>query len=85
MELCDRCTHCTRVSGFEIQVETGTEIVDGLFCNNIQLLDIFYNTENGKRKSKKDQVSELTPLLIGKVCWICKGNYFNDRGKSIFE
>jgi len=63
------------------------EEIDQLVCENKTMLDIFYNTDMGKRKKKMEQVNveEQPPVPIGKVCWVCKGAYFDNAGTSICQ
>jgi hypothetical protein len=58
-----------------------------LLCEHPILKDYAYNTAGGKRKLKKDLVDSdmQPPVLVGKVIWICKGQYFKPSDKSVLD
>lgn len=84
---CDRCSRCTLDNEYTVFIEGRLQVVDALLCEYPLLLDKYYNMDVGKKGSNKKRVpeSEQIPVPIGKVCWICKGQYFEDTGASILE
>jgi hypothetical protein len=58
-----------------------------LLCEHPVLKDYVYNMVGGKRKSKRDLVDSdmQPPVLVGKVIWICKGQYFKQSDSSVLE
>jgi hypothetical protein len=84
---CVFCKNCSYDPDFlTVSTSTTRPIVGGaLFCEQVILKDIFYNTVSGKRKKGKEMVNadEEPPVLVGKVVWVCKGQYFEDTGESV--
>jgi hypothetical protein len=84
---CVFCKHCSHDEELITHSRSGSvSIVGGaLLCNHTKLKDIYYNTESGKRKPKKDEIdaAPAMPVLIGKVVWTCKGQFFEDAGSSM--
>jgi hypothetical protein len=86
---CAFCKHCTYDDEYITHPRSRTDTLVGgaLFCEHKTLKDYHYNTVMGKRKSKKEEIDVDTepPVLVGKVIWVCKGQYFEDAGRSVFE
>jgi hypothetical protein len=86
---CVFCKSCTYDDEYITHPRSRTDTIVGgaLFCENKTLKEYHYNTILGKRKSKKEEIDVNTepPVLVGKVIWICKGQYFEDVGRSVFE
>jgi|MudIll2142460700_1097286.scaffolds.fasta_scaffold43205_3 hypothetical protein len=83
---CENCTYDPEYMAFP-QSKREPIIGGALLCEQPVLKDYAYNTLGGKRKSRKELVDSdmQPPVLVGKVVWICKGQYFKQSDKSVLD